>query len=959
MNVGQLVCGGFQGTTVTPHATRLVVEQRVLTMIISRKNTVDVKQTTKLLRDLQWLAYSQGNYTYPIMFCLDEEGGMMNSLFDPHFLSQFPLAMALSATQDTDLIYQCAKALAVELRRIGFSMILGPVLDVVTKLSHQLVGVRAFATTPEDVIKYGRLCAKGFQDGGLLTVGKHFPGIGNAAVDSLMELPMMVDLLDQIRQYNLVPFAQLINDGLLDGISAAGCGVPTISPDETHACLLPVLLTQLLRHELGFDGFVISECLEMEALCHSIGLSQGVILALLAGCDLVLVCQDEAFQKEALEAISKGLANGILEEEAVATLMRRIEALQRRCRPWSEIFPLGKQNEEALIPFREAEPEQWQRHQLLSVTAYKKLITLVRDLLDTLPLTKHLPVSEQPANVLLLTPLLTPIYPSVHVENEPQHMYKGEEVLQHFGDALANHPANLGDRRRYNVLHTTYTANGLTQLHELLIARLKVVIVLTLEALRNMYQIGIVKYVLMLCGALPAQVLALLPAQLSKPLVVVATLLPYDFFYNRSLGLAYLCCYDYTNQALDQLVKVLMGDDIADGCVPGEEKFIGKPRAQVRLPLKPHRRWLVDEFDLTRDWQGLLKLWEASAHSPDDRHAFDYGSDGFYKRLYALLTTRDPSQGPQRHFVVRNSLLNILYGAALTWVDDDHRGHLVFIVVDKLKRLQLIGKNLYTRAVRYLVKERGCATVQMGLSFPMVSPNSSSSPLVKSFLLLLHWQPQKLPKKYIMVLRNMPQWQVPKKIFRELMIVGVRFDICADALKLMPMVAQTCGTTKALYLEAIRLIHSNGVKIVTALEPTNQLVIGLIVLFTNKSQLLKYFPFIDDCVVSGSERPPRLGLLELLSTLTGDPSVAAAAPVAGIVAPLVDLLYSNLTEILKYGLICLGITLLKLLESNMYACVMIGVEDGKMKQGAAEIGFADWKLFHDGYGVKAASELAL
>ena len=208
------------------------------------------------------------------MFAIDEEGGMMNSLFDPDFLTQYPGAMALAATGDPQLVYEILRAIAIEIKKIGFSIILGPVLDVVTKLSHQLVGVRSFGTTIEDVVKYGRMCAQGLQDGGLFTV-KHFPGIGNATVDSLLELPMMGDSLEQLRHFNVVPFEMLINEGLLDGISAAGCGVPNISPDETHACLSPVVINQLLRQELNFDGFVISECLEMEALYHSVGLGQG------------------------------------------------------------------------------------------------------------------------------------------------------------------------------------------------------------------------------------------------------------------------------------------------------------------------------------------------------------------------------------------------------------------------------------------------------------------------------------------------------------------------------------------------------------------------------------------------------------------------------------------------------------------------------------------------------------
>lgn len=970
MNVGQLVCGGFQGTTVNAQATRLIVDYQVLTLIILRKNTVNVRQVTKLIKDLQWLAYTKGKYASPLMFCMDEEGGMMNVLFDQEFLTQMPLAMGLAATGDPELVYELSKAVAIELKRIGFLIILGPVLDVITKLSHQLVGVRLFAPTIDDVIKYGSQCAKGFKDGGLITVGKHFPGIGNAAVDLLMELPMMADLLDQIRLFNVQPFALLIRDGLLDGILAAGCGVPTILPDETHACLLPVLLTQLLRNELKFDGFVILECLEMDALYHLIGLSQGVILAILAGCDLVLVCQDAGFQKEVIEAIRKGIENGILEDEVIANSQRRIAKLQLQCPPFLQLFPGGEYGDDTWVPYKQAHPEAWTRHQALSQRAYEKLITLVRDYNDLLPLTRWLVPSsdapgepEEPANLLLLLPLLNPLYPSIHVENEHAHLYRGEEVFQHFGDVLAHHPLNLGDNRLYNVLHTTYTANGLTQLHELLIAKLKVVVILTLEASRNMYQIGIVKYVLILCGALPSQVNnPLLLPQLAKPLVIIATLLPYDFFYSRSLGLAYMCCYDYTNAALEKVAAVLMGDAVADGCIPGEQKYVRANQPPGRRAGAPQRRWLVDEFDINRDWHGLLKLWKTNALDNLDLLQFDYKLEGFYKRLFALLMTKDG----QKHFVVRNSSLNILYGIVITWVDGD-AGKIVYILVDKLKRIQSIGKNLYTRAVRFLVQERNCATVDMGLSFPMLQTNTALSLLARTFLHLLLWLPPLLaPKRYIMALANLGKWQVPQKIFRELMIVGVRFDICLDSAQLMDLVKRLAeqGTNMpGLYREAVAHIGLlNSVKIIIALEPTNQRVIGLVILFTNRLQLLKFFPWIDDCALdmdsNSISKIPSVTLLQRMAL--GGQTTPLNSLVGGIVGPLIDPLYLNLTEIFKYGLICSGITLLKSLMSldgEMNKCVMIGAQEGKMKQGVEEIGFEVWKLYYDNYGRRPAGEL--
>lgn len=948
---GQLLCGGFQGTTVTPQAYHLIVEHHVSAMILSRKNAFNVEQMTKLIKDLQYIAMTEGRYKYPIMFAIDEEGGMMNSLFDPDFLTQYPGAMALAATGDPQLVYEILRAIAIEIKKIGFSIILGPVLDVVTKLSHQLVGVRSFGTTIEDVVKYGRMCAQGLQDGGLFTVGKHFPGIGNATVDSLLELPMMGDSLEQLRHFNVVPFEMLINEGLLDGISAAGCGVPNISPDETHACLSPVVINQLLRQELNFDGFVISECLEMEALYHSVGLGQGVILAINAGCDLVMVCHDMELQNEAIDSIKTAVVNGNLDEETVLKSLKRINKLQTRLPSWTQLFPEGEVS--AKLPptlFRNECPVVWEQHQKLSSLAYKKSITLIRDFDGTLPIPKHLSArgSDQIDSILLLTPLLNPIYPCKQTGSS-QRLFTGEEVFQKFGDFLSNHPINK--TKSYNVLHTTYTANGLTPLHESLIEQSKIVIFLTSEAGRNMYQIGIVKYVSILCGVNPLTLTkGLGPVQPRKPLIIVATLSPYDFFYNKSIGSAYLCCYDYTNNALENLASLLMGDFEAQGCVPGEKKFSTKHKKLVlegrnennhlsaKSVHKPKRRWLVDEFLMERDWQGLTKLLKTNSDQ--------LTNDGFYKRLEGLLSS---TAKHQKHFVVRNSSLNILYGIVLTWVNESNCGHLVYILVEKSKRLQSIGKNLHLRAIRYLIKERKCNEIVLGSSFPLISLGGNNN---KPFFKGVGWNTQVSTEKSVMLLQNLDSWLVPQNILQEIMIVGVRFDICSDTSKLMKMMercllseaydAREYKNVKSLYSEAQKYLKINSpyeVKIILALEPTTQNVIGSIVIFTSNSQLSKFYPFID---VFGEENDS-----------PGNRSIIGA-----IAGPVIDPLYSNLTEIFKYGLICSAITFLKtsLSEDNIKSCIMtdMGTEDKAMR-GVKEIGFNVWKSYHDNYGYNSVN----
>lgn len=981
MQVGQLLCGGFEGATVTPQAYHLIVDLHISTMILSKKNAVSVQQMAKLIQDLQYIAFTRGNYKYPLMFAIDEEGGMMNSLFDPENLTQFPCAMGLAATGNTELVYKALKAVATELKHIGFLIILGPVLDVVTKLSHQLVGVRSFGTTLESVTRYGMACARGLQDGGLITMGKHFPGIGNATVDSLLELPMVTDSIDSIRRLNCVPFAELIKEGVLDGISAAGAGVPTISPDEVHACLSPVVLNQLLRQELKFDGVVISECLEMDALHHSVGLGQGVILAVFAGCDLVMVCHDPNLQNEAADSLEKAVANGNLDEEIVNASLERIEKLQKKLPKWSEIFPQGLQSaQEAPSLFREQNPSDWMMHQKLSKQAYKKSITLVRDYAESLPLTKHL---QKDDNLLLLTPLLSPMYTLESEKGDKEKtLYSGEEVFQKFGDLLANHNPN----NTFNVLHTTYTANGLTSLHESLIESSKAVIVVTSEASRNMYQMGIVKYASILCGANPSSFNSNNSANpdtythLSKPLIIVATLTPYDFFYNKNIGSAYLCCYDYTENVFVELVSILMGEDAPEGCIPGERRFISRAKkrritdedlmTKSRKSSVPQRKWLVDEFSLERDWKGLVTLWKNngpflqgdSGTRPD---TVDYQSLGFFKRLYVLLS----SAPNQKHFVVRNSSFNILYGIVLTWIDESQNvpldgvvrdetdesykkvGNILYILVDKTKRFQSIGKNLHARAMRHLIQVEKCTSVTLGCSFPLLAlPGTVSDKKVVSFFESESWEVKSTPLKKIMVLHDLGSWLVPKKIFRELMIVGVRFDICSDPEELLRMISRSEQYSETLhvkniYLEAIKYVQNQSTfetKIITALEPTNQNVIGSIVLFTNRSQMSKFYPFMDEVLTTKSPLP------------TSKQEVVGA-----IMCPVIDPSYSNLTEIFKFGLICSGITFLKSIfheneNVEISQCIMLGVGDDNKSNlgGIQEIGFQEWKVFTDNFDTR-------
>ncbi|ONH74590.1 Beta-hexosaminidase [Pichia kudriavzevii] len=207
--VGNFFMVGFEGTSVNEEIASLISKYYI--------------------GNLQAIAKNSG-YKYPIIFVIDEEGGMLNSLFDREFVTQFPGAMAMGAAGSVDLTYKVYRSIAKELKSIGFSMYLGPVLDIlkyrVATFIQQMIGVRAYGYNAQSVVEMGRVAAKAFKDEQLFNCGKHFPGYGSATINSNFELPMILESTEQLFESSLIPYMELIKEDLLDSILVGGCAVP-------------------------------------------------------------------------------------------------------------------------------------------------------------------------------------------------------------------------------------------------------------------------------------------------------------------------------------------------------------------------------------------------------------------------------------------------------------------------------------------------------------------------------------------------------------------------------------------------------------------------------------------------------------------------------------------------------------------------------------------------------------
>ena len=248
---------------------------------------VAAEETTKLCYELQKCAHDAG-HPVPLLIGLDQENGGVNSLFDEIYIRQYPSAMGIAATGSTDLAFEVARATAQEVAACGINVIMGPCLDVLTNARNQPLGVRTTGDDPQEVSAYGVAFVKGYKEAGVATMGKHFPSYGNLEfLGSALDVPIITDSLEQLSLSALVPFRNAIAQGL-DAMMVGGCAMSSAGLNVMHACLSDQVVDGLLRSDLKFDGVVISECLEMEALSHNIGVGGGTVMAVNAGCDIVL-----------------------------------------------------------------------------------------------------------------------------------------------------------------------------------------------------------------------------------------------------------------------------------------------------------------------------------------------------------------------------------------------------------------------------------------------------------------------------------------------------------------------------------------------------------------------------------------------------------------------------------------------------------------------------------------------
>ncbi len=318
--LGQLFVAELVGTDFNANNAGMIEQMHAGGVILYAFSMHTAKQTQELI------AKSQANAKIPLLMTVDEEGGCVDRLtqiYGPH-----PGAPQIGATGSTTYAYQQGAKMAKDMAALGFNVDLAPDVDVKLVDGRDLL-CRTFGTTPGVVTNFAEAYLNGLQDNGVVGTLKHFPGLGDALNDAHLSLPVIKRTRDQIESVELAPYRAMINDGKVQMVMTTDLLMPALDP-VLPAELSPNIITGVLRSELGFDGVVMTDALYMQGISDKWSMPRAGVMAIQAGCDMLLGPWNVSQMKAMISALKSALNNGSLTKARIDQSVRRILLLKMR-----------------------------------------------------------------------------------------------------------------------------------------------------------------------------------------------------------------------------------------------------------------------------------------------------------------------------------------------------------------------------------------------------------------------------------------------------------------------------------------------------------------------------------------------------------------------------------------------------------------------------------------------------
>jgi len=318
--------------------------------------------------------YLQQQAKIPLLVAADFEWGAAMRI---NGTTLFPPLMALGAAGSEELAYEMGRITAVEGRAMGIHMTYAPVVDVNINPDNPIISARSLGESPESVGRLAAAFIKGCQENGLIATAKHFPGHGDTATDSHNLMPTIDADLDRLEKVELYPFARAIEAGV-EAVMTAHLYVPALDPTPgLPATLSPLILTDLLRKKLGFDGLIVTDAMGMGGITKGFSPRDAALRAVKAGVDMVLLPPDPP---SVIEALAAAVQSGEIAQSRIDESVSRILALKAR-------LGLPKKR---LVDISELARKVASRENLRQAAlTFEKCVTLVKNEGEILPLTSE------------------------------------------------------------------------------------------------------------------------------------------------------------------------------------------------------------------------------------------------------------------------------------------------------------------------------------------------------------------------------------------------------------------------------------------------------------------------------------------------------------------------------------------------------------------------------------------
>jgi len=319
LNLGELFITGFDGLELGDETSAFISQSRVGGVLLFAKNYEKPEQVARLIQQIQ-----ECRTEFPLWISVDQEGGRVQRFKAPFTI--LPTGAAIGRTGSPKIAFEIAEVIAKELKAVGVNLNFCPVTDILTNPTNPVIGDRAYGSNDEDVSKMATAMVRGHITIGVQPCVKHFPGHGDTSLDSHFALPKVETSLKDLQEREFKPFLKAFKSRC-NFVMTAHILNPNLDP-EVPATLSSKVLQDILRKELRYNRIIISDDLEMQAITDHFGAEEAPLMALKAGCDL-LIYRTEKAARHAYHSLSAALESGALAPETVLQAAERSKALKK------------------------------------------------------------------------------------------------------------------------------------------------------------------------------------------------------------------------------------------------------------------------------------------------------------------------------------------------------------------------------------------------------------------------------------------------------------------------------------------------------------------------------------------------------------------------------------------------------------------------------------------------------